>query len=69
MNNDLCLGRYAHIPHPIREAEIKYAEVALSRLRAEANIIGGVIRPASIASACCNPHVIASKSGSSWLSA
>lgn len=60
---------YAYVPHPIREAEIKYAEVALSRLSAEANIMGGVIRPASMASACCNPHVIASSSGSSWSSA
>ena len=36
---------YHHLPHPINEAEIIYADVAPSRLSALANIIGGVMRP------------------------
>ena len=35
---------YHHLPHPINEAEIIYADVAPSRLSALANIIGGVMR-------------------------
>ena len=57
------------VPHPINEADIKYAEVAASKFRAEAKIIGGVIRPASIASACCKPLVIANANGRSVSSA
>ena len=38
---------YHHLPHPINEAEIIYADVAPSRLSALANIIGGVMRPIS----------------------
>lgn len=52
-------------PQPIRDADIKYDDSALSRLRLEANMIGGVINPANIANACCNPLVIARKSGRS----
>ena len=55
--------RNVNLPHPISEAEIMYAEVSESRLRELAKMIGGVIRPASMASACCKPQVIATKSG------
>lgn len=41
-----------NLPQPIKDAEIIYAEVSLSKLRALAKMIGGVIRPASIARAC-----------------
>ena len=58
-----------HSPHPIKEAEIIYADVGASRLSADAKMIGGVIRPASIAKACCNPLVIATSKGRSSLSA
>ena len=51
------------LPHPISEAEIIYAEVLGSKFKELAKMIGGVIRPASIASACCRPQVIATKSG------
>ena len=50
-------------PHPISEAEIIYAEVSGSKPRELAKMMGGVIKPASIASACCKPQVIATKSG------
>jgi len=39
-------------PHPINEAEIIYEEVSASRLREDAKMIGGVMRPANIASEC-----------------
>jgi len=64
-----CVPSDSNVPEPMSEAEIMYADVALSRLRDEANIMGGVISPASIASACCNPHVIARRRGSSCSSA
>lgn len=51
------------LPHPISEAEIIYAEAFGSKFKELAKMIGGVIRPASIASACCKPQVIATKSG------
>lgn len=50
------------LPHPIRDAEIIYAEVFGSKFKELAKMIGGVIKPASIASACCKPQVIAIKS-------
>jgi hypothetical protein len=53
----------------MRDAEIIYALVALSKLSADAKMIGGVMSPASMASACCNPLVIASASGRSASSA
>ncbi len=37
------------LPQPISEAEIIYAESSSSRLKADAKMIGGVIRPASMA--------------------
>lgn len=49
----------------MRDAEIMYAEMSGSRFKVLANMIGGVIRPASIARACCNPVVIARNSGRS----
>ena len=49
----------------MRDAEIMYADVSGSKFKALAKIIGGVMRPASIASACCNPHVRANKIGNS----
>jgi len=52
-------------PHPISEAEIMYAEVAASRLSALAKMMGGVMRPANIANACCKPVVIARRIGRS----
>jgi len=55
------------LPQPISEAEIIYAEVSGSKLRELAKMIGGVIKPASIANACCKPQVIATNSGISDL--
>lgn len=53
------------LPHPISDAEIMYAEVVASRLSALAKMIGGVIRPANMANACCKPVVIAKTIGKS----
>lgn len=53
----------------MRDAETMYAERSLSRLKELAKMMGGVIRPASIARACCNPVVIARNRGSSVSSA
>ena len=57
--------RVRYAPQPMSDAEIMYADVDASRLRELAKMIGGVMRPASIASACCSPHPIASNSGMS----
>lgn len=54
-----------HIPHPMRDADIMYAEVSASRLSALANMIGGVIKPANIARACCRPQATAKRRGRS----
>ena len=62
-------SRRLHSPHPIRDAETMYAEMSPSRFKALAKIMGGVIRPASMARACCNPVVIARNRGSSVSSA
>lgn len=51
------------LPHPIKDAEIIYAEVSGSKLRELAKIMGGVIKPASMANACCKPQVMATRSG------
>jgi len=64
---DICTR--LRIPHPIKEEDIIYAEVAGSRLNEEAKIIGGVMRPASIARACWKPLVIAKIRGRSASSA
>ena len=47
------------------DAEIMYAEVVASRFSALAKMIGGVMRPANIAKACCKPEVIARRIGKS----
>lgn len=49
----------------MRDADIMYDEVEASSARVDARIIGGVIRPASIARECCSPLVMARISGSS----
>ena len=51
------------LPHPIRDAETIYAESSGSKFRELAKIIGGVIKPASMANACCKPQVMATRSG------
>ena len=51
------------LPQPIKEAETIYAEVFESKFKELAKIIGGVIKPASIASACCKPQVMVTRSG------
>ena len=51
------------------DAEIMYEDVAASRLRALAKMIGGVMSPASIASACWRPLAAARRRGSSESSA
>lgn len=43
-------GRY--LPQPMSEADIIYAEVCASSTKVLAKMIGGVIKPASMASAC-----------------
>lgn len=53
------------LPQPMREAEIMYADISASRLSVLAKMIGGVISPASIASACWRPLVNARRMGSS----
>ena len=62
-------GKADYSPQPIKDAEIMYADVAESRLSALAKIIGGVIRPASIARACWRPLAAARRMGSSESSA
>ena len=46
-------------PQPMNQADIIYADICASNINVVANIIGGVIKPASIASACCNLLAIA----------
>lgn len=53
------------MPEPIKDAETRYADVLLSKLRFDTNMMGGVMRPASIASTCCNPLAMARTRGSS----
>lgn len=40
------------LPHPMSEAEIIYADVAESNANALEKMIGGVIKPASMAREC-----------------
>jgi hypothetical protein len=53
----------------MRDAEIIYEDKLASRFKLLAKMMGGVMRPASMASACCNPVVIARNSGRSVSSA
>ena len=54
-----------YLPELIKHAETRYAEVWLSRLRLDANAMGGAMIPASIASECCNPLATARTNGNS----
>ena len=58
-----------HSPQPMSDAEIMYDEVSESRFRALAKMIGGVIKPASMARACWSPLAAARTRGSSESSA
>ena len=51
------------LPHPMRDAEIMYAEISGSKFRELAKMMGGVIKPASMANACCKPQVITTRRG------
>ena len=57
--------RLQDVPQPIKLAEIMYALISLSRARLLAKIMGGVMRPASMARECWSPVVMATTMGSS----